>query len=60
MFVLPWKKNKNTREFVMPEGLNRQEQEEIKEIIKKAQHSMRKSSTMYLVVLNMNINLRFL
>ena len=38
MFVLPWKKNKNTREFVMPEGLNRQEQEEIKEIIKKAQH----------------------
>ena len=38
MFVLPWKKNKNTREFVMPEGLNRQEQEEIKEIIKMAQH----------------------
>ena len=37
MFVLPWMKNKNTREFVMPEGLNKQEQDEIKEIIKAAQ-----------------------
>ena len=30
-------KNKNTREFVMPEGLNKQEQDEIKEIIKAAE-----------------------
>ena len=36
MFVLPWRKNKNTREFTMPEGLNRKEQEEVKEIIKNA------------------------
>ncbi len=38
LFVLPWRKKSNTREFVMPEGLNRQEQAEIKEIIKTAQH----------------------
>ena len=37
MFVLPWRNNKNTREFTMPEGLNRKQQEEVKEIIKNAQ-----------------------
>ncbi len=37
MFVLPWRNNKNTREFIMPEGLNRKQQEEVKEIIKNAQ-----------------------
>lgn len=39
MFVLPWRNNKNTREFTMPEGLNRKQQEEVKEIIKNAQKS---------------------
>jgi len=37
LFVLPWRNNKNTREFIMPEGLNRKQQEEVKEIIKNAQ-----------------------
>lgn len=37
MFVLPWRNNKNTREFTMPEGLNRKQQEEVKAIIKNAQ-----------------------
>ena len=36
MFVLPLK-NKNTREFDMPEGLSKREQKEIKKIIKDAQ-----------------------
>ena len=36
MFVLPLK-NKNTREFDMPEGLSKREQKEIKQIIKNAQ-----------------------
>ena len=36
MFVLPWKKKDDPREFVMPEGLSRSQQEEVKEIIKNA------------------------
>lgn len=39
MFVLPWRNNKNTREFIMPEGLSKKQQEEVKEIIKNAQKS---------------------
>ena len=36
MFVLPWKKKDNSREFKMPEGLSRKQQEEVKVIIKNA------------------------
>ncbi len=36
MFVLPWKKKDNSREFKMPEGLSRKQQEEVREIIKNA------------------------
>jgi len=39
LFVLPWRNNKNTREFIMPEGLSKKQQEEVKEIIKNAQKS---------------------
>ena len=38
MFVFPWRKKTDSREFTMPEGLNRQQQLEVKEIIKNAQH----------------------
>ena len=38
MFVFPWRKKNDVREFVIPENLTRQEQDEIKEIIKNAQH----------------------
>ena len=38
MFVFPWRKKNDVREFVIPENLTKQEQDEIKEIIKKAQH----------------------
>jgi hypothetical protein len=34
--VLPWKKKDNSREFKMPEGLSRKQQEEVKVIIKNA------------------------
>ena len=37
MFVVPWKKNKNIRQFTMPEGLSKSEQAQVKEIIKNAQ-----------------------
>ena len=37
MFVVPWRKNKNTRQFKMPEGLSSKEQAQVKEIIKNAQ-----------------------
>ncbi len=37
LFVLPWKKNKDTRKFEMPEGLSKSEQAEVREIIKNAQ-----------------------
>ena len=37
MFVVPWRKNKNTRQFKMPEGLSKSEQAQVKEIIKNAQ-----------------------
>jgi len=36
LFVLPWKKKDNSREFKMPEGLSRKQQEEVKVIIKNA------------------------
>ncbi len=38
MFVFPWREKTDSREFTMPEGLNRQQQLEVKEIIKNAQH----------------------
>jgi len=38
LFVFPWRKKNDVREFVIPENLTKQEQDEIKEIIKKAQH----------------------
>ena len=38
MFVFPWRKKTDSREFVIPEGLNRQQQLEVKEVIKNAQH----------------------
>ena len=38
LFVFPWRKKTDSREFTMPEGLNRQQQLEVKEIIKNAQH----------------------
>ena len=38
LFVFPWRKKTDSREFTMPEGLNRQQQQEVKEIIKRAQH----------------------
>ena len=38
LFVFPWRKKNDVREFVIPENLTRQEQDEIKEIIKNAQH----------------------
>jgi len=37
LFVVPWRKNKNTRQFKMPEGLSKSEQAQVKEIIKNAQ-----------------------
>ena len=37
MFVVPWRKNKNTRQFKMPDGLSKAEQAQVKEIIKNAQ-----------------------
>ena len=37
MFVVPWRKNKNTRQFKMPDGLSKAEQAQVKEIIKYAQ-----------------------
>ncbi len=37
MFVLPGKKNKETREFAVPEGLSKEQQKEVKRIIKEAQ-----------------------
>ncbi len=37
MFVVPWKKNKDIRQFTMPEGLSKSEQAQVKEIIKNAQ-----------------------
>ena len=37
MFVIPFRKNKENREFTMPEGLSRQQQKEIKRIMKEAQ-----------------------
>ncbi len=36
MFVVPWRKNKNTRQFQMPEGLSKSEQAQVREIIKNA------------------------
>ena len=36
MFVVPWRKKDNSREFKMPEGLSRKQQEEVREIIKNA------------------------
>ena len=38
MFVFQWRKKTDSREFTMLEGLNRQQQLEVKEIIKNAQH----------------------
>ena len=38
LFVFPWRKKTDSREFVIPEGLNRQQQLEVKEVIKNAQH----------------------
>ena len=37
MFVLPWNRNKETREFTVPEGLSKEQQKEVKRIIKEAQ-----------------------
>ena len=37
MFVVPWRRNKESREFAMPEGLSGSEQAQVKEIIKNAQ-----------------------
>ena len=37
LFVLPLRKNKNTRQFNMPPGLSKAQQAEVKEIIKNAQ-----------------------
>ena len=37
MFVLPWNRDKEKREFTVPEGLTKEQQKEVKRIIKEAQ-----------------------
>ncbi|SDB51860.1 hypothetical protein SAMN02910263_02612 [Butyrivibrio sp. INlla16] len=37
MFVLPWNRDKEKREFTVPEGLSKEQQKEVKRIIKEAQ-----------------------